>query len=172
MKRAILLIPLTIATAISAHAQSVGPATLNATGGTQIIGSNEFDWSVGEMTLVSTFSNANIIVTQGLLQPVGSDKTGVANNVAIGNQLKVFPNPASSVLSFQYISQRPGTLEYRMVDMTGKASISRTINIVQGNNEEQIDLTHLSCATYFLEVTVNSGSSSAESISYKIQKIK
>ena len=171
MKRAILLIPLTIAAAMSAHAQSVGPATINATGGTRIIGSNEFDWSIGEMTLVSTFSNPSIIVTQGVLQPEGLTNSGVANNAAISNQLKVFPNPASSVVFFQYTSQRPGTLCYRLMDMTGKASITRTINIVQGNNEAQIDLTHLACATYLLEVTVNSGSGAGESISYKIQKI-
>ena len=172
MKRSMLLLLVAMAGANGISAQSVGPATINATGGTRIIGSNEFDWSIGEMTLVSTFSNPSIIVTQGVLQPEGLTNSGVANNAAISNQLKVFPNPASSVLNFRYTSQLPGTLDYRLLDMTGKASISRTMNIVQGINEEQIDLTHLACATYFLEITVTSGSGAVENISYKIQKIK
>ena len=153
------------------RAQSIGPATLNATGGTTIIGGNEFDWSVGEMTMVSTFTASNLIVTQGLLQP-SVDLTAVPGTHFPVSQLQVFPNPASSVVNFQYQSQSTGTLDCRLIDMTGKVINSQNINIRQGANEGQVDLTNLACATYFLEISVHSGSAVAENISYKIQKIK
>jgi len=169
MKKAILLIPLALATIISAHAQSIGPATLNATGGSRIIGTQEFEWSVGEMTMVSTFTGSNVIVTQGILQP-SADRTSVPNTPRLTSHLQVFPNPASSVVNFRFTSADEGTLTCRLIDMTGKEIISHSVDVKQGINEQRVDLTSLACATYFLEITTHTPGSETES--YKIQKIK
>jgi hypothetical protein len=48
--------------------------TLNVSSHSAAIKGLTFDYSIGEMTLVSTERNANLIVTQGLLQPSGSRK--------------------------------------------------------------------------------------------------
>jgi hypothetical protein len=167
MKKAVLLIPLVLAAITSVNAQSVGPSTLNATGGSKVIGTQEFEWSVGEMTMVSTFTGSSVIVTQGVLQPSAA-MTGVQNTTGLINQLQVFPNPASSVVNFRYTSVLEGRLNYRLIDMTGKVISSQTMNVKQGTNEQQLDLTSLACATYFLEITAPG----SETISYKIQKIK
>jgi len=167
MKKTILLIPLALAAITSVHAQSVGPSTLNATGGSKVIGTQEFEWSVGEMTMVSTFAGSNVIVTQGVLQPSAA-MTGVPTSPGLANLLQVFPNPASSVVNFRYTSAVEGTLDYRLIDMTGKVISSQTMKVKQGTNEQQLDLTSLACATYFLEIAAPG----RETISYKIQKIK
>ncbi len=167
MKKVVLLIPLALAAITGANAQSVGPATLNATGGSKTIGTQEFEWSVGEMTMVSTFAGSNVIVTQGVLQPSAA-MAGVANLPGLTDQLQVFPNPASSVVNFRYTSAMEGALSYRLIDMTGKVISSQTMKVKQGTNEQQVDLTSLACATYFLEITAQG----SETISYKIQKIK
>ncbi len=169
MKKRILLIPLALAALTGVQAQSIGPSTLNATGGSKVIGSQEFEWSVGEMTMVSTFTGSSVIVTQGVLQP-SADRTAVPNAPGLSSQLQVFPNPATSVVNFRYTSASEGTLNYRLIDMTGKVIISQSMNVKQGANEQQVDLTSLACATYFLEITMNT--SGSETISYKVQKIK
>ena len=169
MKKVVLLIPLALAAITGANAQSVGPATLNATGGSKTIGTQEFEWSVGEMTMVSTFAGSNVIVTQGVLQPSAA-MTGVPNSPGLTDQLQVFPNPVSSVVNFRYTSASEGTLNYRLIDMTGKVISSLSMNVKQGTNEQQVDLTSLACATYFLEITTHTPGT--ETISYKIQKIK
>ncbi len=171
MKKTILLIPLAMAATFGLHAQSIGPSTLNAAGGSAIIGSNEFDWSVGEMTMVSTFTASNVIITQGLLQPT-EDKTSVPNTTPLLSHFQVFPNPASSLVNLQYTSAGPGTLAYRLLDLTGKVVLSHEMAVRQGANNEQIDLTNYACASYFLEVTIHSGSVKPEVTTYKIQKIK
>lgn len=171
MKRAVLLIPLWLAATISIRAQSIGPNTVNATGSTAIIGSTEVDWSVGEMTMVSTFTSASIVVTQGVLQPANAN-VSVPQNSLLKNQLKVFPNPVTSLVNLQYSSQTPGTLAYKLLDITGKVLGKQTIEVTPGTTTEQIDVKELACATYMLEVTVTSGNSAPESISYKIQKLK
>ena len=170
MKRAILLIPLALVAVTNVWGQSIGPSTLNAAGGTAVIGTNEFDWSVGEMTMVSTFSSSSIIVTQGVLQPAEST-VGVPNITSLTKQLKVFPNPASSVVNIEYTSAANGTLAYRLLDMNGKVVSKQKVNTTNGTTTTQINLQEVACASYMLEVTVNPDTK-AESISYKIQKIK
>ncbi len=171
MKKTILLIPLLLAAAINIRAQGVGPATINAVGNSAIIGSSEFDWSIGEMTMVSTVTAGSIIITQGVLQQ--SDiSVGVPNYSPIARQLKVFPNPASTVVNLQYSTQTAGTLFYKLMDLNGKIISRQTINVKEGATTEQINVSALACATYMLEVTVNTGNAQPENISYKIQKIK
>ena len=169
MKRAVLLIPLSLA-ALSLHAQTMTPGTLNATGGTGTIGSTEFDWSIGEMTLVSTFTTSGVIVTQGVLQPSDAME-GIPVNNALKDQLKVFPNPASTEVNIQYTAQTQGTLAYRLLDMNGKVFDKQTIQVTQGANAGQVNVKELACAAYMLEVTLTAGEST-ERTSYKIQKIK
>ena len=171
MKNVILLIPLLLAVAINIHAQSIGPSTLNAAGKTAVISGDEFEWSVGQMALVSTFTNPSIIVTQGVLQPDDNLPSGVPNYTPLAKQLQVFPNPATSVVNIKYSSQGQGTLSYRLLDMGGKLINTQTINVTQATTTEQVNISELACATYMLEVTVNSGTD-AGSISYEIQKLK
>ena len=50
-----------------------GPTNTLLASGSAIAGTNEFDWSIGEMTMVSTFETPGLIVTQGVLQPVDTN---------------------------------------------------------------------------------------------------
>jgi hypothetical protein len=58
----LLLLSLTI------HAQSIGPQTLNTSGGKGNAGTFYLDWSIGE-TAVATLGSSNVLLSQGLLQP-------------------------------------------------------------------------------------------------------
>jgi len=171
MKKTILLLLVSMTIATGTEAQNIGPSTLNATGGGGVIGPNEFEWSVGEMSLVSTFSGASIIVTQGVLQPFEAP-VSVSIDLSRAVNLTVFPNPATANISIRYISTDPGTLTYKLIDMTGKTMINSTINTKEGTTTEQINLSELACATYMLEVTMYGTNGGANSTSYKIEKIK
>jgi len=171
MKKPVLLILLAMAGSASIRAQSAGPSTLNAAGGSTVVSGNEFEWSVGEMALVSTFSSSSIVVTQGVLQPFDGT-TKVAENTTLRQQLKVFPNPATSVVNVEYTSATHGTISCRLLDLTGKVINNTTIDIKPGTNNGQIDVSPLACATYMLEVSLNSGSSTSDRTTYKIQKLK
>ncbi len=167
-----LLIPLLFTAAISLQAQSIGPATLNAAGGNANISGYDFGWSVGEMTMVGTFTTPGIIVTQGLLQPSDETATGVATNTTVARQLSVFPNPATSVVNIQYSSATAVTLSYRLTDIAGKVVDKQIVNMEPGTSTSQVNVSTLACATYVLEVIINPGTNAAQSTSYKIQKLK
>ena len=171
MKRSVLVFLLVGISGIHIRAQSIAPGTLNAAGGTGSAGSTEFDWSVGEMTLVSTFSGSSVVVTQGVLQPSDAWPADVKNTVLL-KQLQVFPNPASSVVNMQYTASVPGKLNYRLMDMAGKVLSNHSIDVKKGVTDERIDISSLACATYMLEVSITQDGSNRETTSYKIQKIK
>src|SRR5437016_6012346 len=98
MKRHVLWMLLVLAGAIHIRAQSIAPGTLNAAGGGGTVAGNKFDWSVGEMTMVSTFTGSGVIVTQGVLQPYHYVPTAVSDP-HFADELQVFPNPATSAIN-------------------------------------------------------------------------
>lgn len=166
----ILSIPVITVLSLTADAQSITPATLNAVGGTAIIGANEFDWSVGEMTMVSTFTASTIVVTQGMLQPTEMATTDI-NEVIWPMRLTVFPNPASSIVNINYSSTRPATIQYRLMDMTGKVLLTGICETKTGISTEQLNISQFACATYALAITV-SNEQGTKTTTYKIEKLK
>jgi phosphopantothenate synthetase len=75
--------------------------TLNVSGHSAKIDGMTFDYSIGEMTLVSTERASNLIVTQGVLQPGSSSTSSPSSDATltiVDNPIKVYPNPASHLL--------------------------------------------------------------------------
>jgi len=171
MKTKILLVILFFVFATNIHAQVIGPGTLNAAGHSTIIGSNDFEWSVGEMTMVNTLSIPGIIITQGVLQPADV-KVDVPAYLAEQQQLSVFPNPALSAVNLQYTSAGQGVLAYRLYDMNGKLITNASADFAPGTTIQNIDLSKLANAGYVLEVTIDHSGAAPSKYSYKIEKIK
>ena len=152
-----------------AHAQAIGPSTLNAAGGSGTIGSNSFDWSVGELALVSTFSSTGIVVTQGVLQPA-DEPLDVAQVRSIAG-LQVYPNPASDVVNIEYAAPADGSLTYSLMDVAGKLIERNTISSKQGLASTKVNVAALPNATYMLQVTCNNEATGKQATSFKIQKV-
>ncbi len=170
MKTTILSIPLALCVLGGAKAQSIGPATLNAAGNSGTISGAQFDWSVGEMTMVSTLSNPNIVVTQGVLQ-TWETPTGVAE-IKMPGALHVFPNPATDVVNLQYTSPVDGMLSCKLLDMTGRKISVTQIAVMNGQAAGEIDIRALAAATYMLEVIMTPANGTPTATSYKIQKLQ
>lgn len=164
----LLLLAAGAAAAGSARAQSIGPSTLNAAGGSGSIAGNSFEWSVGEMTMITTFSSASLVVTQGLLQPL-TGSTGVPNSPFLTSHLAVFPNPADAVLYLQPKFQGPATLGYALFDMAGRIVLSREVVLKTGNEQQSLVLGHLAAGQYMLSVTLEEKGQTHRA-GYKIQK--
>lgn len=154
----------------AARGQSIGPSTVNATGGSGPIGGTIYDWSIGEMSLVGTFSAAGVIVTQGVLQ---NDIPGEGvGKVSLAGNLVVFPNPASTIVNLQYTATSNGKLSYRLMDLLGKTVITKSLDVRAGITTEPLHISELAVATYMLEVSLQAENGAAQTISYKIEKLK
>jgi len=168
MSKRIILFSAVVAFMVpTVRGQSIWPSTLNATGGSATLGGNTYEYSVGEMTLVSTFVTSTVVVTQGILQPEGG-VTAVTDHT-FGEHLQVFPNPSSSYVNVQYVAAASGELTMRLLDITGKLISEDRMTVKQGINTRQIDVSNLAAATYMLQVTTDQP---GEQASYKIQKLQ
>lgn len=154
-----------------ANGQSIGPSTLNGTGYTATLGGNTYDWSVGEMTMVSTFTGPAVIVTQGVLQADPAATISGIPGLSMAQQLQVFPNPASSIVNLRFTSAIAGELNYKLIDVTGKTMVACNIDAKPGITSEQMDISYLAAATYMLNVSFTTGDKQ-ERNSYKIEKLK
>ena len=150
--------------------QSIWPSTLNATGGSATLGGRTYEWSIGEMTLVSTAATSSIVVTQGLLQP----EHGVTA-VEDRNMLKfltVFPNPANNTINYTFNSPQKAVIGLRLMDMSGKVIQEKSNDVKTGMNTGQLDISSLAAATYLLQVDLKSDETLIETTAYKIQKLQ
>lgn len=152
------------------NAQMIGPATLNATGGFAVIGSNEYEWSVGEMTLVNTYTGTNLVVTQGVLQPV--DGTASIQQQQITKNIVVYPNPASDVLNIQVVGNTGSALlTYSLVDAKGALQKSGSFSTENGKVTQQVDMSGLAPGSYILEFAGNEKGQEHGSV-FRVEKMK
>jgi len=151
-----------------ARAQSIGPSTLDAAGGSAGLSGNTYEWSVGDMAVITTFTSGSLVVTQGTLQPFHIP-TGV-NKITLDRQLKAYPNPANNTVFLEYKLENSGKLEYTIQDIAGKTIMQKTLAVATGNNKESINVAAFANATYMLNVTFKPNEGQAQTVSFKIIK--
>lgn len=166
MKR--LIIPLMLLASAHTHAQSIGPTTINASGGSAVISGNTHEWAVAENTVVSTYSSSSLILTQGVLQPM-PPSTGISKVNNAQDNVRVFPNPVQNELYLQCEFNGAGTLAYTLQDITGKLISRREEKLQTGNEKITVSFDGLATGNYMLSVmyTQSTGTSAA---SFKISK--
>ena len=155
----------------SVQAQTTSPFTINSMGGTGTLNGNIYDWSFGEMTLVNTSFTANLIVTQGVLQPsVDSIAAGIHSPVTQPQPVKVYPNPAQNIICFESDYKTASRLQYDVIDVSGKIVTSKKTNTGAGYNKQTITLTALPAGIYMLRITIFQEKETFIQ-TYKVQKI-
>lgn len=169
MKRIYLVFLMGIAAAASAHAQSVGPTTLNATGGTGAVSGNTYEWSIGEMVLVHTAISANLIITQGLLQP-SPPPSGIKKTETLFADVTVYPNPAHDIIYLQPKLTGGGVLQYVLQDITGKVLKTGTVTLANGNEKQTITLEGYAAGRYMLTVHFSRNEQQYQN-NFKIEKL-
>jgi len=150
--------------------QSIGPSILNTSGGYGTIAGNDYEWSVGELAMVNTYTSAAVTVTQGLLQPAYGS-LGVAKTQPVVSGLRVFPNPSSAIVNVQYSSPGSGIMNYRVMDVTGQLLQTGSVKLVPGVNTQQVNISTFAEGNYMLEVECSVTGMAAQQMSYKIQKL-
>lgn len=133
-----------------------------------------FHYSIGEMTLINTAQNPNLIVTQGFLQPIGSENAAMANPSNTistwGDLIKVYPNPTENILNVESVENVDIEISYQFFDATGKVVLSEKVMWHAGSNKFSLDLKNYAAGSYYLMIRKPNASGNLENFSYKIQK--
>ena len=152
--------------------------TLNVCGQSASINGYTFEYSVGEMTCIHTAQNANLLVTQGFLQPYRNSISGSAvpqqtadnTNIAMSDPIKVYPNPTRDILFVESIEQVDAEITYQLFDAQGRTIINNTYLQKAGAYQFTLDLQRFAAGSYFLLIQKPNENGIRENFSYKIQK--
>ena len=88
--------------------QSISSSVVNAGGGSSKNGYYQFEWSIGEMSLINEMQSGsnNLIVTNGFLQPyILYPSTYYSASNFMLDEVRIFPNPASRYVEINFFTK-------------------------------------------------------------------
>ncbi len=168
---AIFLVPVVM------HAQSdrLSPTVVASSGGYATGGGYTMSYTVGEMTMVKTFSAGGKILTQGFQQSYKDTVTGLIDIAQDEyGSFVIYPNPA--VDNFYYGFQLPqqGKVDVLLYDELGqKVADLYHANYDNGKTIEAANVSNFAAGTYFLSmIFVSSGDGKTHVTTKKLQVIR
>ena len=157
MKRKLTLALLSMALlfCIRGQGQSITPFTLNASGGSFDNPSSytRYEWSFGELVLTDTYTatGANLILTQGVLQPCTEKVQGDVEILLFGvNEWKIFPNITTGKFELNFFLSTPGLMELQLTDAMGRVVNTRQFQYHCCDRIERYDLSNMPNGVYFI----------------------
>lgn len=157
------------------YTQSISSSVINASGGTSKNGYYQFEWSIGEMALVSQMQSGNqLIVSNGFLQPYilfPGSFYGLGQFAA--EEIKIFPNPASRFVEINFFTKQKGAVTLGFYDMLGKKVYAHQITCNGVDLIHRIPLTNLPGGSYLLQISLEADPGYlSKHGAYKILKIE
>lgn len=148
---------------LNGFSQIVSSDIVPASGNTFVQPTLTMDWTLGDLS-IETYKNNNITLTQGFQQG-NLLITKIEDNISISNSIKVYPNPAKSIVNIE-ITDFSNIIYYELFSPDGKQILNGSINSAL----ETIDLSAFANGLYFLKIISNSDNKAKQV--FKIQKIR
>jgi hypothetical protein len=145
--KTILKIAFLLTISLNIKAQQI----INSAGGQGSTLSQQHDYSIGEMAVISTANSNNLIVTQGLLQPQEIKENAMAN---FSFDMVCYPNPTADIINMQMDIDTDATLVWSLYDAAGKLLQSNYKSVTQGSQINSINLKNYATGNYVLQVAV------------------
>ena len=161
---------------LNCNAQSIAPSVINTSGGSFQAGYYQLEWSIGELALIGemTSSNNSLVITNGFIQPfVQFPATNNTNNLFVNDEIKIFPNPASSYVEINFFTKQRGRIILSFYDGSGRKIFTASDSYYGVGLIKRIPVSQLPNEVYMLHIDLipDQGYSSKKGI-YKIVKIK
>lgn len=136
---------------LMAGAQSLSPTVISSTGGFSSNANGSLSYTVGEMTMVQTFSANGNILTQGFQQP-NENVTGLIDMTKDEfGSFVVYPNPAVDNLWFGFELPESGKVSVSLYDIIGqKVSDVYNGNYTNGKIVQQTSVSTFAAGVYLL----------------------
>ncbi len=141
----------------SMNAQMLTPTVISSTGGFSQNANGSLSYTVGEMTMVETFTAGGNILTQGFQQP--TDKvTGLLDFTRDEfGSFVVYPNPAVDNFWFGLQLPEAGKVTVGLFDVLGQKVLDvYESNYTDGKVMQQTNVTAFAAGLYFLTMNFTS----------------
>lgn len=151
--------------------QTLSPVVISSSGGFSANGTAMLSSTVGEMTMVETFNNAGVILTQGFQQPVDF---GVSTEdiEALSEMVSLGPNPTHGSVNLVFNTNAAYMITIKLFDIRGRIIYNNEVEKSAGYNFINLNLSSLACGDYILDFNISGkGSDVPKSFSRKISII-
>ena len=150
------------------QAQSLSPQVIASTGGYSSNANGSLSYTVGEMTMVQTFSAGGNILTQGFQQP-NDNVTGLIDLTQDEfGSFVVYPNPAVDNMWFGFRLPEAGKVQISLYDVIGqKVSDVYHTSYDNGKIVEQLNVSTYAAGMYMLSMNFVSDKDGKAHISTK-----
>ncbi len=152
MKKIFLFLSVVVA-GFSLKAQQLTPTVIASTGGFSSNANGSISYTVGEMTMVQTFSANGNILTQGFQQP-NDNVTGLIDLTKDEfGSFVVYPNPAVDNLWYGFQFPEEGKADIVLYDAIGQ-KISDVMHTSYNNGKivEQLNVSAYAAGLYILTI--------------------
>jgi len=157
MKKIFTLLLLAGLMPLLAVSQTLTPTVVASSGGYSTASNGSLSFTVGEMTMVQTFSSANNFLTQGFQQPEDLFVSIPELPVATGG-LVVFPNPTSGAFSLQFTGDEVTGKVISIYNSVGQLVKQQTVQQVIGANKFDFDFSAFAQGFYVIKLNLRNAS--------------
>ncbi|MBH2004391.1 MAG: T9SS type A sorting domain-containing protein [Sphingobacteriia bacterium] len=180
-KQFLVLGSLLLLNGLNGFTQTVEPFILNASGGNYVnrgsynLANFSFVWSVGEATLIETYTTTDnsVILTNGVLQPItDKDLQTIPIQGWTREEIKLYPVPVNTLLQFDLYSNDTGRVEIQLYDLLGRTLGLREFQYNTLPVNQKIDFSKYASGPYFLRVSLYSKGFLKKSGVFKILKLR
>lgn len=158
---------------LAGKTQSIKPNILNMGGGSGTSINAQAVWSIGESSIIGSYTSSTIQFNAGILQPNIDVVTSIQNigSVVFGNQITISPNPSYADLQVQFKMKEPGKAILTLYNSALKLVKLVNLNTIGAFQVQTYKLNDLAAGSYFLKVHyTNLNGTSKEGI-YKIIRL-
>ena len=104
-------------------------------------------------------SNLGYLGCPNICSPIREENNSVITPATDGSDFTVYPNPASSLVTVDFISGNTSNYLIKLVDVTGRVVISESNVSVEGENYIQLNVSNLSKGIYMISVQKDNSTS-------------
>ncbi len=154
--------------------QSISPQTVNVGGNYSTVSSFSLDYSIGESASIALFKfSDNSSLSTGVLQSFTPLVTGLVDlSFTEGNNITISPNPASTNLRIKGLLNRPGFIEFHLVDVNGRVLFIDPKSYYINYFEREFNVSSFNEGIYFIRLMYQSIDGDNKSAVFKFIKIQ
>ena len=154
--------------------QSISPQTINVGGKANAASDFSLDYSIGESSSIALFKfSDNSSLSTGVLQSFTPLVTGITNlSFTEGESITVSPNPASQKLRIKGLLNRPGFIEFHLVDVNGRVMTIDPRSYYINYFEKEFNVSSFNEGIYFIRLMYQSMDADTKSAVFKFIKIQ
>jgi hypothetical protein len=159
---------------VAVFGQSISPQTVNVGGSYSTVSGFSLDYSIGESSSIALFKfSDNSSLSTGVLQSFTPLVTGITNlSFTEGESITVSPNPASQNLRIKGLLNRPGFIEFHLVDVNGRVMTIDPRSYYINYFDKEINVSSFNEGVYFIRLLYHSIDSDTKSAVFKFIKIQ